>query len=888
MADYEQAVFISYAWGGEREDIVNEIDETLQQRGIRIVRDKRALGYRGSIREFMERIGRGSCIIVVISDKYLRSPNCMFELVEIADNKQFHDRIFPVVLSDANIYDPLKRIEYIKFWEGKRKELAKAMKTLDPANLHGIREEMDDYDRIRDKISGLTSILKDMNTLTPDMHRDSEFSNLYDAIIERLQESTEDSAAGSDRVAAQKAEEARAEAERKAKEEADRIARAEANRLAARKAEEERLASVKAEEERKAKEEADQLAAQKAEEERVALAKAEADRIAAQKAEAERLAAQRVEEQRLAQAKAEADRLAGKKAVDERLAQQKAEEERLAKAKADREAQAEADRKAKEEADRLAAQKAEAERLAQQKAEEERKAQEKVIPVAAKVAPVSVAPAQKKPASKGLMYGIGAVILLAVVGIGFSVLNSWNKNSSVSTPTNQAAVVAPATEALIEPTLTDQPTLSPSVSRPTIDGLANETEWVEATVYDHPHGKSYFQNDDDYLYILIDLIRDTVVDDADYNISFYFDGNENKVVDDTKKDLMYGLSQEGVLSFVYLLDIGCSFTPGEERSNSEAGESFGPSFNSTIPHHIWEFAFALDEIQATPGQRVRFGIEIVSGSPYFRDILPESFSYDSCDFSKLVEIDLGTTDTTPPTSATTLVIGSTMTSEKDGMTLLYIPAGEFTMGSNDGKSDEQPVHKVYLDAFWIDKTEVTNKMYALCVVAGFCQEPTNKLSATHASYYGNSDFDNYPVINVDWNMAMAYCEWAGRRLPTEAEWEKAARGENTFTYPWGNSVTNNNLLNYNSAVRDTTEVGKYSDGASPYGALDMAGNVDEWVNDWYDVYPGGDPSANSDFGQTYRVLRGGSFSSSVRSAFRGRLVPSDTYYTWGFRCSRSP
>ena len=115
MADYEQAVFISYAWGGEREDIVNEIDETLQQRGIRIVRDKRALGYRGSIRDFMERIGRGSCVIVVISDKYLRSPNCMFELVEIAENKQFYDRVFPVVLSDANIYDPLKRIEYITF-----------------------------------------------------------------------------------------------------------------------------------------------------------------------------------------------------------------------------------------------------------------------------------------------------------------------------------------------------------------------------------------------------------------------------------------------------------------------------------------------------------------------------------------------------------------------------------------------------------------------------------------------------------------------------------------------------------------------------------------------------------------------------------------------------
>jgi hypothetical protein len=190
MSDYEQSVFISYAWGGEREEIVNHIDQALQQRGIKVIRDKRDLGYKGSINEFMERIGRGNCVILVISDKYLRSPNCMFELVEIAENKQFHDRIFPVVLADADIYDPVKRIAYIKHWEVKRAELAEAIKTLDPANLQGIREEMDTYDRIRDKVSGLTSILKDMNTLTPDMHRDSNFSHLYDALEKRLKESS--------------------------------------------------------------------------------------------------------------------------------------------------------------------------------------------------------------------------------------------------------------------------------------------------------------------------------------------------------------------------------------------------------------------------------------------------------------------------------------------------------------------------------------------------------------------------------------------------------------------------------------------------------------------------------------------------------------------------
>lgn len=194
MENYENAVFISYAWGGEREEVVNQIDQALQKRGLKITRDKRDLGYKGSIKEFMERIGLGNSVIVVVSDKYLRSPNCMFELVEIADNKQFHDRIFPIVLTDANIYDPIKRIEYVKYWEVKRAELAEAMKTLDPANLQGIRDDMDMYDRIRDKISGLTSTLKDMNTLTPEMHQDANFSHLYDAIEKRMKEIPADSA----------------------------------------------------------------------------------------------------------------------------------------------------------------------------------------------------------------------------------------------------------------------------------------------------------------------------------------------------------------------------------------------------------------------------------------------------------------------------------------------------------------------------------------------------------------------------------------------------------------------------------------------------------------------------------------------------------------------
>ena len=258
---------------------------------------------------------------------------------------------------------------------------------------------------------------------------------------------------------------------------------------------------------------------------------------------------------------------------------------------------------------------------------------------------------------------------------------------------------------------------------------------------------------------------------------------------------------------------------------------------------------------------------------------------------------LETTDTPSPTqtsivSVPTLGIGSTMISDKDGMTLLYVPAGEFTMGSENGRSDEKPVRKVTIDAFWIDQTEVTNAMYAKCVSAGSCKEQTNKSSSTHVSYYGNVEFDNYPVIYMDWYRAKTYCDWADRRLPTEAEWEKAARGENAFTYPWGNDVPNGNLLNYNSNTGDTTEVGKYPNGASPYGALDMAGNVWEWVNDWYDsAYYASSPTSDplGPYSGDYLVYRGGSWSSYdmlVRSSNRGwstgNLVSS------GFRCSRSP
>ncbi len=242
-----------------------------------------------------------------------------------------------------------------------------------------------------------------------------------------------------------------------------------------------------------------------------------------------------------------------------------------------------------------------------------------------------------------------------------------------------------------------------------------------------------------------------------------------------------------------------------------------------------------------------------------------------------------------------------MVSDMDGMILVYVPAGEFPMGSSDidgeAFSYEKPQHKVYLDAFWIDRTEVTNAQYRQCVATGTCQPPSNSDSSSRSSYYGNAQYDNYPVIFVSWTAAQKYCAWAGRRLPTEAEWEKAARGTDGRKYPWGNDAPDVQRGNFSSNRSDTTVVGSYPTGISPYGALDMAGNVGEWVADWYDLYSqkyyADTPSQNptGPVSGLARVLRGGSWGlhqQYARSACRGWAEPSHQDDGLGFRCVRSP
>jgi formylglycine-generating enzyme required for sulfatase activity/tRNA A-37 threonylcarbamoyl transferase component Bud32 len=248
------------------------------------------------------------------------------------------------------------------------------------------------------------------------------------------------------------------------------------------------------------------------------------------------------------------------------------------------------------------------------------------------------------------------------------------------------------------------------------------------------------------------------------------------------------------------------------------------------------------------------------------------------------------TSTSRPTSTKippTPIPSVTQISPKDGMVMVYIPEGEFLMGSEEGYDDESPEHSVYLDAFWIDQTGVTNEMYAKCVADnGACTQPRG------TDHFENPSYANHPVVNVNWDMARTYCEWAERRLPSEAEWEKAARGTEGRTYPWGEGISCGEANYVSSCVGDTTPVGSYESGKSPYGVYDMAGNVMEWVNDWYgETYYQSSPSLNPlgpNSGE-YRVLRGGSWYANynyTRSAYRYWSVPSITYNFLGFRCSR--
>ena len=263
------------------------------------------------------------------------------------------------------------------------------------------------------------------------------------------------------------------------------------------------------------------------------------------------------------------------------------------------------------------------------------------------------------------------------------------------------------------------------------------------------------------------------------------------------------------------------------------------------------------------------------------------------------------TNTPLPTSTFTPTPGrgATLLSPQDGMPLVYVPAGEFQMGSTDQQIDsllalhrgwkrewfanELPQHSLTLETYWIDQMEVSNAQYQQCEQAGKCSPPAETTSYTHTTYYNDPKFDGYPVAYVSWQDASNYCSWAGRRLPTEAEWEKAARGPDGRAYPWQDQAPDSSLANFGMTTGDTLPVASFPNSKSYYGALNMAGNVWEWTSDWYQAYPGGAP--DNAYGEQYRVVRGGSWIDNerfLRSAGRFRLGPAVRLSYLGFRCAR--
>lgn len=285
------------------------------------------------------------------------------------------------------------------------------------------------------------------------------------------------------------------------------------------------------------------------------------------------------------------------------------------------------------------------------------------------------------------------------------------------------------------------------------------------------------------------------------------------------------------------------------------------------------------------------------------------------------------------------------------MVLVYVPAGEFLMGGTTtlveqlrqsastkdapldwfrvkrNTADDEPAHTVFLDAYWIDRTEVTIAQYKKCVASGACAEVAPQPGHNSEEYlpiYNNPDYSGHPVAYVDWEMASAYCAWAERRLPTEAEWEKAARGADGRMFPWGNFQTTAHVnlppLGCTNDIASspyhpegqaepfcalpqpgdwTTKAGEFPEGASPFGAFDMGGNVSEWVSDWYSPsWYASSPASNPAGPETgtVHVYRGSNFTANpndgelfITLRSHGSEVEKQNYWSsLGFRCASDP
>jgi formylglycine-generating enzyme required for sulfatase activity len=921
---YEQAVFISYAWGEESEEIVDQIDQALQQRGVTIIRDKRNLGYKGSISAFMERIGQGNCVIVVISDKYLRSPNCMFELVEIAEGKQFHDRIFPIILSNAEIYDPVRRLEYVKHWEMKRRELAQAMKEVDPANLQGIREDMDLYDRIRDKISGLTGVLKDMNTLTSDLHRDLDFGEVYAGIEKRMAQAlgllkaetgespymglrffdTSDAhlfygrGALTDELLRRVQKESFLAVVGASGSGKSSVARA--GLIPAWKAATMGTVHVITPSARPL----ESLAANLTRESESVTATSTFMDDLMQDARSLRLYVRKM--------------LSGSGKSNLLFVVDQFEETfTLCKDPIER--------------------KAFIENLLSL-ANEENSAARVVITLRAdfyhhcfeyeglrltfqkhqaNIGPMTIDELREaivQPAEKnGWDFQPGLVdLILQDVGtepgalplLSHALLETWKRRQGRTLTLQGYDEAGGVKKSIAQTAETVYNKLSPTeqtVARSIFLRLTELREGVQDTRRRVKMDELARPKEQEAVAKVLQILTNarlvmTEDDSAEvaHEALIREWGSLRKWLDEDRENLrLHRQLTERAREW--------------QRLGREASELYRGTRLTQLQKWMKERGDSLSPLEV---EFVKASLKRENRSR-LATLGLRLAAFGSVGVTLFLLGVLGT-------SAFSRVIYRPL-----AMEWVPIPAGEFRMGSTDeeinfaeelpndltdeGQSNtngifivsryilnnEQPEHIVYLDTYKISRYETTNKQYYQCVRAQVCAPSTNN------TYY-NPAFHNIPVTGVNWEQARKFCEWNGALLPTEAQWEKAARAtpnQESRIYPWGNDLpdSENPLANVVGLDKggSAMPVGSFPEGDSAYGVSDMAGNVWEWVRDWYseDYYlepasslpnPQGPKEGNT------HTVRGGSFDNdwvNARSSYRSdsfRL--GDASFDLGFRC----
>ena len=906
MEEYEQAVFISYAWGGESEEIVNQMDQVLQQRGHTIIRDKRDLGYKGSISAFMERIGQGNCVIVVISDKYLRSPNCMFELVEIAEGKQFHDRIFPIVLSNAEIYDPVKRLEYVKHWEVKLAELDKAMREVGQANLQGIREDIDQYSRIRDKVSGLTSILKDMNTLTPDMHRDSDFSEIYAGIERRMAEAQgvfKPETGESPYMGLRYFDTS----------DADLFYGREAltDELLRRVEKESFLAIVGSSGSGKSSvARAGLIPAWKA----ATLGTVHVITPTARPLESLAASLTRDSESVTAtstlmddlQRDARSLRLYVRKMLSNSgesnlllVVDQFEETFTLCKDPIERKAFIE-------------------NLLSLADEDAERAMARVVITLRADFYHHCAEYEGLRNALKSHQEYIGA-------------MTQDELREAITQPAEKNGWdFQPGLVDLILQDVGTEPGALPLLSHALLETWKRRQGRTLTLQGYHEAGgvKKAIAQTAESVYDKLSPTEQMVARNIFLRLTELGEG-----VQDTRRrvkldELAQTKEQEAVTKVLQTLTSARLVTT-EEDSAEVAHEALIREWGTLrkwldedreglrLHRHLTESAEewqrrGREASELYRGTRLKQIQEWMKGhseelSPLETEFLKASQNVKRRERLRWVALSgVGVMLLLTAVLAQLGYLNRFMYRPVDMDDYwVTIPAGEFLMGSSDEEvanalkicpdcdfSYEQPQHSVVLDEYQIGRYEVTNRQYAQCVKAGTCP----------AVQELGEEKELHPVVDVSWYGATTFCEWVGGRLPTEAEWEKAASWDDgtktSSVYPWGDNI-DCSFANYfgkdngnDYCIGDTTPVGSYESGKSPHGLYDMAGNVWEWTSSLYQPYPYDANDGREDMSSSDdRMLRGGSWNydaNDVRSAYRNWNSPMLTVTVIGFRCARSP